>query len=57
MTPAMWGALIGWFLPVLPFVVRVPFGSWVLWTLIFDGYLLRLVFAVPFGVAAKVIWE
>lgn len=57
MTPAMWGALAGWFLPILPSALRTPFGEWALLPLIFNGYGVRFVFAVLFGVAAKVIWE
>ena len=57
MTPAMIGALVGWFLPMVPSALTTPVGKWSLLNLLLSGYGLRFIFAVVFGVAAKVMFE
>lgn len=42
---------------MIPAVLGTPFGKWELQLLLFNGYLLRLISAVIFGIAGKIIWE
>lgn len=57
MTPSMIGALVGYFILIVPSALRVPFGEWKLGDILFVDFGIRLVSAVIFGVIAKCIWE
>ncbi len=57
MTPSMIGALVGYFILIMPSVLRVPFGEWKLGAILFVDFEVRLIAAVICGVISKCIWE
>jgi hypothetical protein len=57
MTPSMIGFLVGYFILLVPSFLRTPFGQMDLFSILFSGYLLRLLLGIFFGVCAELMFE